>query len=298
MAHALRDATRAWAEAEGKVIDLLVWAGPIVKYQAPDAAIVGAKELWLGCRGDVTVKYPHCPKIGEALMGSPSLLLAKAGIPSSKLRDLYLSAFSAGGSVQKRLLQNSDYRKIITSVTLFDASYTAQWRNKAQRIPPPITGYVDYAVDVIEGPGDKLFVATASPSPNGQWATGVENLQAVRREVESRTGLKFQEIDFFGVEPGPEHAYRLGNVIFAEYPMKPLGHNHPKISGQVYAKIVQPWLDKGKGPIDKPGGISPVPVPVPTIPSPEPTVADWMIVGAAAALTFWGVLKFSRKGAR
>ena len=238
--------------------DLVVWTGPVASFKVPGATIPGAKELFIGCCGDLTppCKPPTCPTIGGQIMGSPDALLAKAKVSRANLGDLFLAGFSAGGSILKRVLTNPDYRALTTAVHGADATYTAAWVDKANRIPPYMEGYVQYGVDVAEGTGDKLLVLTASPVPNKTWATGVENLGAIRREIEKRTGKKFVErTDFFSIEPGPEHIYQLGNVLLAEYPMKPLGHAHTTIAPQVWEKIVQPWVAKGKGLIDQPGGL-------------------------------------------
>lgn len=245
--------------------DLVVWTGPVAQFQVQGATVPGARELFIGCCGDLTppCKPPTCPTVGEAVRSSPALLLSRAGMTAQELGDLFLGAFSAGGSILKRVLENPDYRAVTTAVLLSDATYTSSWiGNPADRLPPAIEGYVRYATDVALGPGDKLFVATASPSPNKTWATGVENLAAIRREVEARTGYTFEPIgDFYGVDPQPECAFKLGNVIFAEYPMKPLGHGHTAIAPQVWQKILHPWLLKGKGPIESATGIAEPPPP-------------------------------------
>lgn len=279
--------------------DLVVWAGPVANFQVRGATVQDAKELFLGCCGDLTppCKPPTCPTIGNTLMGSPSSLLTKAGVSAGELDGLYLGAYSAGGSVHGRLVKNPEYRKLITALLLSDATYTAQWVNKAKRIPPPITSYVDYAADVISGPGDKLFIATASPNPNGQWATGIENLRATAAEIEKRTGGMFEEYDL-QTDPMPDKAYRLGNVIFAEYG-KDVGHGEHAtvLAPQIWPEILQRWIDKGKGPIDVPGGVEPPPVPKPLpLPvEPSPSFVDWLLVGAVAALTFWSVTRAAKR---
>jgi hypothetical protein len=256
------------------VTDLVVWTGPVAPFQVPGATVVGAQELFVSCCGDLTppCKPPTCPDIGAAVMGNPDALLSRAGLTSSDIDELYLGAFSAGGSILKRVLENPAYRDLATAVLLSDATYTTGWiGNPAERNPPPIEGFVQYAVEVASGPGDKLFVATASPMPNSNWSTGVETLGAVRREVEVRTGRTFDPIDsFFDVDPQPERAYKLGNVIFAEYSVEPLGHGHTKIAPQVWQKILQPWLDKGKGAVESPGGIIDPNIP----PQPQPLPTD------------------------
>jgi len=235
--------------------DLVVWTGPVGAFQVPGATVPGARELFIGCYGD---RQPHCPTIGTSLMFGLPALLAKAHMTEEQLDGLFFGAFSAGGSVVKRLLSNANYRKATTAVHLADATYTSGWVDKANRIPPAIAGFVEYAVDVIEGPGDKLFIATASPNPNYEWASGIENLQAMRRAIEERTGQQFQRVEGLGIDKEPEYAYRLGNVIFGEYSgASNIGHGHTILAGQIWQNIINPWLDKGKGPIDQPGGLPP-----------------------------------------
>lgn len=237
--------------------DLLVWSGPVADFQVPEAELRGVPRKHIACCGDLTPPCtpPTCPDIGVAVMsGDPAMLASRVGF-REPIRDLYLAGFSAGGSIMKRVLTNPAYRAKVAAVYGADATYTAQWLSGNK--PPPIEGYVAYGVDVVEGRGDKLLVLSASPSPNKTWATGVQNLQAIREEIEKRTGRSFQRrADFFGIEPSPDAVWQLGNVILAEYPMEPLGHGHTAIAGQVFRKVIQPWVDKGKGDVDSPDGIS------------------------------------------
>lgn len=226
--------------------DLVVWSGPVANFQIPDATLSGAVELFLGCRGDKG-DWAYCPQIGAELEASPSLLLARAKVPRRELGNLVLAAFSAGGSVLRRLLPHEAYRQLATVVYLADAMFTADWANAARREPPPIEPFVLFALDVLLD-DSKLMIATASPSQNGKWATGVENLDALRREIERRSGRTMERVDTFGgIEPGPERVYKLGNVWLAAFPMKPLGHNHPEIADQVFAKMIGPFLRGGAG---------------------------------------------------
>ncbi len=240
--------------------DLVVWTGPVANFQVKGATVPGAKELFIQCRGD---KGPHlhCPTIGAGIAGSPSALLAKAGMTEAGLADLFFGAFSAGGSIIKRLMANPEYRRVTTSVHLADAIWTASWADKPNRVPPADEGFVAFAADVAEGPGDKLLVATVSPNQNFQWATGIENLRALKKAIEERTGRRFGvRPGFFGISPGPAVVYQMGNVLLAEFPSKPLGHAHTQIAGQVWNKIIVPWVKKGKGELDAKGGLVPPPV--------------------------------------
>lgn len=254
--------------------DLVVWTGPVARAQVPGATVPDAAELFLPCRGDQG-PHPYCPTLGVELRGDVRALLLRAHMPESELGELFLSAYSAGGSVLKRLLENPGYVTRTTAVTLFDATYTTTWDDPKRRIPPPIEGFAAYGVHVAEGPGDQLFIATASPSPNQSWATGIENLAAVRRAIEQQTGKKFTLLEhFFGIEPAPAHVYKLGNVLFVEYSMQPLGHNHTTIAPAVYQQIVVPWLDKGKGLLGGPEGLPEKP-PDSSGRSPPPKRSPW-----------------------
>jgi hypothetical protein len=275
--------------------DLVVWTGPIYKAQAPGATVPGAKELWLGCFGD---HDPLCPAVGERLRGSYESLLNEAALDPAWRGRTFLGAFSAGGSVHKRLLENPEYRQRVTAVMLSDATYTSSWADAKNRVPPPIEGFVLYACDAATR-GDKLFVATASPIPNKSWASGVDNLRAIRDEVERRTGRKFTKLEhFFGVNPAPEAAYQLGGAILAEYPLHPIGHAHNKIATQVWQKILWPWLQGGAthppGPVRGPapdGGTASTPT--------GPNTVLMAVLGVVAGLaTCYGAYSMLRGGRR
>lgn len=269
------------------VRDAVIWTGPVAFWQVPGATIPGAHEVNIGCFGD---KPPHCPSIGEtSLDGSgrrlPSLL-AKHGLSEDQVGHVVFGGFSAGGSLIKRVLQSPADRARVSAVHLADATYTSSW--DAPGRPPVIEGFAAYGVDAATGP--HLLVATASPIPNKNWASGVQNLQRLREEIETRTGQKFQKLDhFFGIDPAPEAAYQLGNVILAEYPMTPLGHGHTKIAGQVWDKIVLPFLGQAGIPSGPPPGPGPDEPPwvVPTPPPPIQLAASrFGIFAVGAALAF------------
>jgi len=278
----------------------MVWTGPVYSGQVVGAIVPGAETLFLQCSGAKTASDPHCPSIGAQLQSSPASLYVKGAVTGAP-DELFLASFSAGGSVLKRLLSNPEYRRDATVVTLFDSTYTGAWESPGKA--PPIAGFVQYAVDVAASGGEKLFVATASHSPNKNWPTGIQTLAAVRRAVQEQTGQEFERTDdFFGVDPGPEAVYRLGNVIFAEFPMDPLGHGHTKIAGQVYEKIVVPWLSAGRGIFGaEPGPVIPGdsrPGVAPPEPSPfsgaVPIVLGF-VLGATVARLGWVLYRNSKR---
>ncbi len=230
--------------------NLVVWAGPVDYYQVRGATVPGAKIYNPQC---TSTQIPHCPTIGDSYLDSqgrrlPSLIQA-SGNNSDDVENVYLGAFSAGGSIVWRLLENPEDRKQIKAIHLADATYTDSWADEKNRIPQIYSSWVDYCVEVATGSGDQVFVATASTITNRNWASGVENLQELRRQVELRTGLKFEKIDnFFGIFPQPKDAYRLGNVILAEYQDYvpggfSLGHNHWQIAPQVWKNIILATLE-------------------------------------------------------
>lgn len=262
--------------------EVVIWSGPVYSQQVVGGGLPTGRMGFIPCRGD-RGPHPHCPSIGDRMRGSsPQALAREAGVELDPGDELYLAGFSAGGSLIKRLLEEPAWRDEVVGVHLADATYTSQWVDRASRVPPPIEGFVRYAEDVVARGGDKLFVMTASPVPNGQWASGVENLYAIMEEVERRTGRSFvQRSDFFGISPAPEAVYQLGNVIVAPYPMAPLGHGHNALASEVWSKIFYPWQQQGKGLLN---GSSQPSTPLPSTPS-EPDV----IVPEATGSSAWSV---------
>jgi hypothetical protein len=205
-------------------------------------------------------------------------LVQAAGLSSTSVGDVFLGAFSAGGALYRRLLENPTDRRRVKGLLLADATY-ASWADKRNRIPAVHQALVDFGVELASS-NDQLWVATASPAPNYDLPTGVEVLREYRKRIEQQTGRQFERLgDFYGIDPQPEAAYRLGNVVFAEYPMKPLGHGHTKIADQVWQNILWPWLTAQRQGRPEP--------PAPGIPWVEPAKAPWLdlaslLVGAAA----------------
>jgi hypothetical protein len=224
--------------------DLVVWTGPVALWQVPGATVPGAVEYNRPCTGDGS-SPPKCADVAYQWgYGGGSMLpgLAQAaGLSMDAVGDVFLGAFSAGGALYRRLLENPTDRRRVKALLLADATY-ASWADQRNRIPAVHQALVDFGVE-LAGSSDQLWVATASPSPNYNLPTGVEVLREYRKRIEEQTGRQFERLgDFFGVDPQPDAAYRLGNVVFAEYPMKPLGHGHTKIADQIWQRILWPWL--------------------------------------------------------
>lgn len=265
---------------------VVIWTGPVNFTQVPGATLPDAYEINIGCLGD---RDPYCPALAASYLVDGRRLpqiLARASVPpESEVGDIAIGAFSAGGSLVKRLLLSEADRARIQVVHLADATWTSSWEDQRRRIPPYDEGFVLYGLDAIDGP--HLFIATASPNPNKTWATGIENLQRLRAEIEHRSGQRFAErSDFFGVDPKPDHVYQLGNIILAEFPARPLGHGHTVIAGQVWDRIVKPWL-AGEAPQPIPGP-GPAPGPVPAQPR-RPTTAQLALGAAGLVLGYYGV---------
>lgn len=267
------------------MFDVVFWTGPVGLFQVPGATVYDDPdppvEIAVGCTGDGS-SPPRCSDLAWSLRsgGGGSILdgmVERAGASPSEVRDVFVGAFSAGGGVVKRMLQNVEDAERVRAVLLSDATYSGAWADKSRRIPVVSRELVDFGVRVATGPGDQLWVATASPSPNKQWATGVEVLREYQRQIEERTGRQFERLGhFYGVEPAPDEAYQLGTVIFAYYPMEPLGHGHTEVAPEVWKRILWPWLDElREGP--KPPGPEP-PGPEPPGPLPvSPPSGDWMV---------------------
>jgi hypothetical protein len=244
--------------------DLVAWFGPVAQFQVPGATVPGAREKFWGCHG-AQIK-PICNDIAWSFKGADGRSLptmaSRAGVPEGELGDVFLGAFSAGGKVVRSLLLDPQDRARVRAVMLHDATY-ASWRDAQKRIPLIQDQLVRFGVELSGGDSGQLFVATASPSPNYALPTGVEVLQQLRKEIEEQSGKRFAKLDeFYGIDPAPEAAYKLGDVILAEYPMKPLGHKHTDIAPQVWQRITLPWLEAQRR-------VYPLPPPLPE-PEQEP----------------------------
>lgn len=227
--------------------NLLSWLGPL-GYNPSGVTPPDTVEYDVGCRHTGT---GTCVQIADSwLAGGRRLpgLIAASGLTS--VGDVYLGAYSAGGSIAKRLVEDPRDRARVRVMHLADATYTSEWEDASARRPPPIEGFVQYALEAAQG--RCLLVATASPVPNGSWATGNENLQRLREEVEARSGRNFETVSL-PLTPAPSVAYQLGSVILAEYPYTPLSHNHQTLAPQVWSEIVMPWLSTPRG-----GGAGPL----------------------------------------
>jgi pimeloyl-ACP methyl ester carboxylesterase len=221
--------------------DFVAWFGPVAAFQVPGAVLPGAETMFFSCTGDGAVA-PRCADMAASL-GYPKFSMLDDAAEQVKLGDstlgaVVLVAYSAGGAVIRRLLERPEDRQRVGAVVLLDATYSDWASPGVPRIEP---SWVDFGAEVAADPS-RLFVATASPSPNHGLPTAVETLREMRSQIERRVGKPFEKLSHFaGIEPSPEAAYRLGGIWFAEYGMQPLGHGHHQLAKQVFERLVVPW---------------------------------------------------------
>jgi hypothetical protein len=105
--------------------------------------------------------------------------------------------------------------------------------------------------------GGKLFVATASSSSPGNNRTapsGVQTLQAIRREVEARSGRKFEPYELpEGIPQRPVAAFRLGDIVLADYQASiQHGVHATGLAAPLWQKLLLPWLG---APAERPSAV-------------------------------------------
>lgn len=221
----------------------VAWVGPVSAAQVSGATVPDAPMTFVNCTGDGS---PDCSQIGSgigAAAGGSIVrgLLAKAGVPDGQL---ILGSFSAGHEIAKPALMSAADRALVRAVLLADSTYTS-WQSPGVPLPPE--GYVRYAIDAIDRP--QLFVATSRKSPIGQYPSSDDTVEALRREVERRTGRKFERVDGLpGVPLKPETTYRLGNAWLAIYPPSiSHGEHATKLAPMVWRGMLLPWLAGADG---------------------------------------------------
>ena len=231
---------------------LTFWTGPVSYDLTAGAVVPGTTHKVIECSGKT--KLPYCKDVSASMLaGSRRLpsLLSKLGVDDSE--PIVLAAFSAGGRFVREILASPDDRAMVRAVMLADATYS-DGRDALGRptVSPDWVSFGAYCADPRNG---TLFVATSSPSANYGKPTGVETLAEIQREVEERVGQPFAELDgFYGISPSPDSAWRLGNVVFARYPMQPLAHGgHVALAAQTFSQILVPWLEGG-GALPEVGG--------------------------------------------
>jgi len=241
---------------------VVAWLGPAAPFQAPGwTPPAGSKVLNLQCTGNIE---PTCGTRADSWADAsgrhlPSLLAAGHVDPVS-VGDVMLNAFSAGGSAVQRICMSADDRAEIPVVVLADGMYTTDRDAHGNAVAPE--GFVRFALDALTGP--HLFVATSSSNPNKTYPTGSQTLDAVRREVEKRTGRTFQTGGHVPLPVQPVTLWTMGNVIFGDYQAL-LGHGEhvTVLNTAVWDTIVKPFLAARQ-----PGPEPPLRVPPPGPPAP------------------------------
>lgn len=270
-----------------------IWLGPVNLQQVQGAVLQDGPMYNLTCTGDGS---PTCGAIAEGFTDADGRklpgLLAQVGADQSA--DVVGAAFSAGGSILKRLCLHPADRAQLRVVHSADASYEATTGTHA-----PVEGYARYMQDALTDP-TKLFVATASANPNKSYGSGIEIITATRQLVEQRTGQQFVLGGTLpGVEPQPSQLWQLGphgNIWVAEYPSVPHGQHATLLAPQIWAGLIRPWLAgqrPGPGPQPQPG---PGPVSVPATPA-DGGIVGGFLSAALGALLGWSVVRWLRRRA-
>ena len=210
---------------------------------------------------------------GRAVPG----MLASLGLTEEEVGDIYLGAFSAGGSTWKHVLKHPADRAKITALMLHDATYSGG----STKNPKPIEEFTKYALDVMNDP-NKLFIATSSSSPNGARGSADQVLGATRELIEQRSGTPFRVGGTLPVpgQPLVLHTSPNGNVVFGTYGSTGGGHqHHPRMAPDFWKQVLQPWVNERHAPPVPP--VPPAP-PVPLLPPvlSRPPVEPYMVVAA------------------
>lgn len=221
----------------------VAWVGPVSAAQVAGATVPGAPVTIANCTGDGS---PDCSQVGASIGASAGGsivrgLLARAGVPDG---ELILGSFSAGHEIAKPALMAASDRALVRAVLLADSTYTS-WQSPGVPLPPE--GYVRYVIDAIDKP--QLFVATSRRSPIGQFPSSDDTVEAIRKEVERRTGRQFERVEGLpGVALAPETTYRLGNAWLAIYaPTLGHGEHATKLAPMVWQGMLVPWLAEVDG---------------------------------------------------
>jgi hypothetical protein len=214
-------ATVAAPEARGGEV---VWFGPVNVFQSRQS-----EARYVTCTGN---GHPSCADQAVAhrsqLERLTDELHVDAGAP------LVLRAFSAGGSAVKRYLDDDGALTRVRVVTLADATYEVTPGTAAP-------GFVRYGLQCAAGA--KLFVATASASPNvvgGPHAmNGAASLAALQAEIERRSGRAFETVHVAGLGEGR----RLGACWFFDFGKAYSHEEHATVlAARVWHSVVEPYL--------------------------------------------------------
>lgn len=267
-------------------IDATVWLGPVNLSMVTGATVPGKPAASVNCCGAPDPKCPPltCPDLAQMYL-DPSgrrlpKLLQRNGLPEDSM--IAAGAFSAGGSILKRLCLKAEDRDQIRVCHSADADYEA---TQGPNGPIYTEGYVLYALEALSSPV-KMFVATASANPNKTFGSGIQVITSTRKEIEWRSGKAFELVPggIPGVTQKPAQLWRLGNVWIAEYPDIPHGQHATLLAPQVWKGLILPWLS-GIGGEPIPGPPEPIPGPPGPGPGPGPVTSGSSFKNVAAFLT-------------
>jgi hypothetical protein len=258
-----------------------IWLGPVSLQQVSGATVPDRPATSVTCTGDGS---PSCGQIADGWTDAsgrklPALLNLK-GLAAEAI--IAAAAFSAGGSILKRLCLDPRDRAQLRVVHSADASYEA---TKGPDGPAPVEGYIRYAQEALSDP-TKLFVATASANPNKTFGSGIDVLRSTRLELQRRTGVIMPQVPTMpGLEDLPGTVYQMGNVWMAEYPTIQHAQQATQLAPKIWQALIVPWLAGSPG--APPAGPPSVP---PVEPPPLPQAANGGTTAQHLAAFVGGVL--------
>jgi hypothetical protein len=283
----------------------VIWLGPVSREQRAGATLQGAAEHFVSCTGDGSGGVPRCRAMAEALADANGRhlpgLLRRLGIPEGE--ELFLGAFSAGGSAVKILLAHPDDRAAIRAVMLADASYELRGPDRRPASSPSL---VAYALEAMAD-GSRMLVATASAAPNNVGGTaepsGAETLERIAADVEARLGQRLdQESHLPGVDDiHPARVWRRGSVMLADLGAELRHEEHATVLAPLlWPKVLQPWLDGRRAAAENGGDEGAATTPAAGNGGGADLVLNVAIVGAVAVATvaFWKLAQGAQRDAR
>lgn len=264
------------------------WTGPANLSQVgANAVIPGTEAAAIPCVG--AYDTPLCRDLawswrdaqGRRLPG----LFARLGLDEG-VGDVFLCAFSAGGSLVRALASHPTDREMIRLTYFADATYSDGWAGDRPILTPEL---LELAEATISSPR-RLMVCTAGESPNYGKPSAAQVLDELRRVLEEKYGAFDPEPVLDRLEPAPVWAARKGNLVLARYGLQPLAHagHATELAGRVIPALVVPWYQAGMGLPTSGVGTPTVPPGTPPAPPVEPETEWWKVglvgLGVAVAI--------------